>query len=920
MLSISNPLSAAQVRTYHKKEFAAREQNYWSRGAEVFSEWRGNLTKTYGLSGPVDEDAFARLSNGQHPQTGEQLVRQQAHREYVDEHGKRVKSKPRAGWDATISAPKSVSIAALVGGDERVRQAHRESVRVALTELERYTDARIGNVHLPQRTGTFVAATFEHDTARPVNGYAAPQLHTHAIIFNQTFPEQRKGRASAIESKEMFNSQEYVTAVYRSELAIRLKGLGYEVMRGRSGEPVIVGFSDEYLKAASPRRDQILEHLKAHGVSGPEAAHIAAISTRDGKQILTPEEIRDRHRQLAASFGDRPEQIVAEARLRSLNRGTRTYGQKDRLKQAQAAITYARDHRFERSSVCHERDILSAAMARAMGSVDSRDIQAAFDRGVAGGDFQRVDGRKERWTTAALLKLEKQNIELLTAGKERHCELVSAPSRDEALNQNPHLSPAQRKAALEVLTNRDQVIGFEGRAGTGKTTTLSVIRAAAEMDGIKVIGFAPTSRAAKKLAEAGMETMTLQRYLQRQSPAGTAEQRLHIIDESSLASTRQISAFLVGLNEHERVVLVGDSRQHQAVEAGRPFQQLQEAGMQTAHLIEIIRQKDPALKSVVEKLSQGEVNLAVQELDRQGRIHEIHGDEERIAAVVREYMRAPDSTLIVSPDNRSRTAINNQIHRELQAAGYVSNHDQSVSVLVQRQNMTGADRTWAAKYEVGDVVYYSRSSAKTGISRGDYTRVEAIDKDENLLTVAKSDGQKVTYDPSRQSGVSIYREEERMLAVGDCIQFTAPNRALSVANRELATVASLDSKTMRLDVEDGRAITVDLHEWRHIDHGYAMTSHSSQGQTAGRVLIYAETATVHPDLLNTRMAYVGISRGQLDAQIFTDNKQDIAAALNRDVSQESAHLGVLPTEHLALDPGQGWETDMAEEIAMGLGK
>jgi conjugative relaxase-like TrwC/TraI family protein len=113
-------------------------------------------------------------------------------RTYEGKFGKDVTSaEHRAGWDATVSAPKSVSLTALVGGDERVREAHRESVRTALRELERYTQARIGNVHAPETTGKFVAATFEHGTARPVDGYAAPQLHTHAVIFNLT--EQANG-------------------------------------------------------------------------------------------------------------------------------------------------------------------------------------------------------------------------------------------------------------------------------------------------------------------------------------------------------------------------------------------------------------------------------------------------------------------------------------------------------------------------------------------------------------------------------------------------------------------------------------------------------------------------------------------------------------------------------------------------------
>ena len=133
-------------------------------------------------------------------------MQHQVSRTYEGKDGKEVTSmEHRAGWDATFSAPKSVSLTALVGGDERVRLAHRESVRVALHELEHYTQARIGNVHLPETTGKFAVATFEHDTARPVEGYAAPQLHTHSVIFNVT--ERENGQTRSLQPRELYASQ-----------------------------------------------------------------------------------------------------------------------------------------------------------------------------------------------------------------------------------------------------------------------------------------------------------------------------------------------------------------------------------------------------------------------------------------------------------------------------------------------------------------------------------------------------------------------------------------------------------------------------------------------------------------------------------------------------------------------------------------
>src|SRR5271156_6409293 len=258
MLTISKPLSASQAQTYHVREFASQEQNYWSRDQQGHSEWQGRLAEQWGLQGVVGSEHFARLSEGQHPHTEEQLVRHQVSRTYEGKFGREVTSaEHRAGWDATFSAPKSVSLTALVGGDDRVRDAHRAAVTTALEELERYTQARIGGNNPAETSGKFIAAKFEHDTARPVNGYAAPQLHTHAVIFNVT--ARTDGATRAVQPQGLFDSQNFATAVYQAELTHRLSELGYEFERGRSGAPEIKGYTQEYLDASSPRSRQIRE-------------------------------------------------------------------------------------------------------------------------------------------------------------------------------------------------------------------------------------------------------------------------------------------------------------------------------------------------------------------------------------------------------------------------------------------------------------------------------------------------------------------------------------------------------------------------------------------------------------------------------------------------------------------------------------
>jgi conjugative relaxase-like TrwC/TraI family protein len=225
MLTISKPLSAGQARTYHQKEFTAKEQNYWSQRGEIAGEWQGRLAEKFGLAGAVTAEDFARLSQGQHAQTGEELVRQRTSYEYKDANGTTIKTmEHRTGWDATFSAPKSVSLTALVGGDDRVRQAHRDAVQTALVHLEHYTMARIGGNHPAEMTAKFAAAKFEHDTARPVDGYAAPQLHTHAVIFNIT--ERENGQYRALQPQSLFASQQFATAIYQAELTYSLRQLG----------------------------------------------------------------------------------------------------------------------------------------------------------------------------------------------------------------------------------------------------------------------------------------------------------------------------------------------------------------------------------------------------------------------------------------------------------------------------------------------------------------------------------------------------------------------------------------------------------------------------------------------------------------------------------------------------------------------
>jgi len=891
MLTVSKALSCGQAQKYHKLEFTSKSQSYYQQGDAVKGEWQGKLAASLGLKGDVAPLEFARLADGIHPQTEEQMVRHRVPMEYKNPDGTTTKAvEHRAGWDATFSAPKSVSLTALVGGDDRVRKAHRAAVSTALDELERYTQARIGGNNPAETTGKFIAAKFEHDTARPVDGYAAPQLHTHAVIFNVT--ERADGSTRALQERGFFESQQFATAVYQSSLTYQLRNLGYDIETGRSGAPEIRGYSQEYLDASSPRSQQIKDQMQKSGYSGPEAAEIAAHSTRGKKQFLTSGEVLAAHKEMATNFGDQPQQVVAAARVRAEQRDRRP----EASTRAKEAVTFARDSIFEREAVADERTILRDALRRGVGEASYRDIRAEFDRRAEDGQFRSAQGKKHSsgrsFTTPETIAAERANIRYILEGRNAVEPMMSAERAREKAGTRSFLNDSQRRVIEEVLNSADRIHGLQGLAGTGKTTTLQSIREGAEASGYKVEGFAPTSKAARQLREAGIDATTLQSFLARghnHPSADPANRHLYMLDESSLASTRQMRSFLDKLNPNDRVLAIGDIRQHQGVDAGRPFQQMQEAGMQTSRLDKIMRQKDPELLKAVQHLANNETVKGIAMLAEQGRVTEIPNGHDRIAAIAKDYAAHPENTIIVSPDNRSRQQINEAVRIELRISGTLAQDDQIFRTLSHRSDMTGADRTWAARYNVGEVLQYTTGSKTEGIDRDSFATVRSVDARANTLTVDLDTGSSATYDPRRLRGVNVFREVEREFATGDRLQFTAPNETLGVANRDLGTVVNLEEGKMsvRLDGKTQRTVAFDIADFRQFDHGYAVTSHSSQGLTAARVLAHFDTDSSRT-LINNRLAYVSISRASDDARIYTNSAETLGARLATDISKTSA--------------------------------
>jgi len=565
-----------------------------------------------------------------------------------------------------------------------------------------------------------------------------------------------------------------------------------------------------------------------------------------------------------------------------------------------------------------------------MGETTYAQVRAEFDARQSRGDFRQKEGKKHdtgrSFTTPETIAQERSNVAHVMRGQNTFEPMMTAQQATAQAGTRAFLNPAQRQVIEEVLTSRDRIHGLQGLAGTGKTTTLEAIREGAEKSGYKVEGFAPSSKAAGALREAGISANTLQSFLVRakeKTPPDPAERHLYMLDESSLASTKQMRAFLDKVKPQDRVLVIGDTGQHQGVDAGRPFEQMQDAGMRTSRLDQIMRQKDPELLKAVEHLAKKETEIGVKMLADQGRIVQIADPIERIQTIAKDYAARPDNTIIVSPDNRSRQAINQAVRAELQTTGTVAKEGQTLNALVHRSDMTGADREWAARYHAGDVLKYTTGSKAEGLQRGSYATVLSTNAKDNTVTVERADGQSVTYDPKRLKGVNAYAETTREFATGERVQFTTSDKTLGVSNRDLGTVTKIEPNqiTIRMDGKEERSVTFDPMKMRHLDHGYAVTSHSSQGLTERKVIANIDTEAARA-LINTRLGYVAFSRASDDLRIYTNDAESLGKRLATEISktaavdfrQQSHNAG---PKHFLSDLPKEWLKDCKAAITPG---
>jgi conjugative relaxase-like TrwC/TraI family protein len=891
MVSFSDgAMTIEQAGSYYRVHYSAA--GYYA-GTErgIIGHAVGRGAQALGL-GEVTAAQFNAVLRGQDPATQVALRIKASHGD-----------SERAGWDCTVSPPKSISIQALVCGDERLLQADREAALYAIREVEACALARRHGGKEWVETGNIVAFMFEHhDSRESLHGAHGPmpQLHHHFFIANMT--RLANGEWRSLDPQQIYKARRFIDAVYMAELAKRVQQLGYEIVRKPEGSFELARFSRQQIEAFSERAMDIERTKAERGITHSSAARAIVIETRKPKRDYDPAVLRAEREALARGQGIDLSYRPPFPQLKP----TAVPADHSAVTQARQALDFADRHLGARYAVIDHRDLATAALRHGVGATDLNHVRAEIKARQEAGQLIAAGHSYlhplDNYTTPRMVRLERENLQLIyermltsrpisgimvRSAVDGNID-VAGTDRVRAWAVQRNLLPDQTEAAVFTLTAPRWASAIEGLAGTAKTTLVGAIREYVEAEGWTVRGFGATTGSAKALQNAGVNAQTIAKLLASALPEKTTRE-LWVVDESSLLATVPTNELLkVALARGvERLIFVGDQKQHLAIEAGSPVRQFLADNLAVAQLTTIRRQQDPDLRRAVELAANGETSQALELLTEQKRITAIPDATARYARIAEDYLDAYEAgqrCLVVSPGNDERRALNEAIRTTLVAHGHVGKDTHEHPILINR-DLTPAQLQNPLSYHENDVLYFARGSKKFPIPKRTYLTVGAVKEDS--LTLRSSNGQELEFNPTGWKQLRVYSSETRTIAVGDRIEWREPDNAHRIANHESAVIKSLSGKQIEFSFDHGRRIKLPLEQAKHIDLGYATTSHASQGSTVERVLINIDSHR-SPDLVNQRQFYVSLSRPRQEARVYTDDADRMRRAVARKQDKELA--------------------------------
>ncbi|MDR0453342.1 MAG: relaxase domain-containing protein [Deferribacteraceae bacterium] len=850
-MSLARPISASQAKDYYYQidPISAPE------GKAENSAWYGqDLIKEFSLGSRVDAASFTMLISGQDPRDTKEIV------------PAGVNEERRAGIDLAFSAPKSVSIAALHLGNEKVIEAHKAAVTKALEFVEQnliqYRETKDGQTY-QVKADNMLAATFLHTTSRSND----PQLHTHAVIINVV--KTKDGSFKAISNEQIFKYQSLINNIYQNELAMNIQDLGYSIDNYKN-KFEIAGISEEVREIFSKRQKEIeecYEQIKDNypGLSEAEIRDIAVLQSRDDKTVgLKADKLRAIWETEAPAESIRPamdgakppsERDLLKISLEQLQETEATF---DKLKLLNTMIVQSRgEHNLEYLENVIEQAIQNKELI-AMGEHKGHQYATA----------------QLHYATPEMIRTEQRIVSIInqSVGTKRH--FMKAVNVDK--NITASVTAGQRAFIKQILTTEDFLTIIQGDAGTGKTFAVDQLRNIIETEKIntEIIGLGFTGKAAQELAQAAkINTATIASFMQSDKPL---DGKLIIVDEASMVSSKDMLSLLERASKgNNRIALIGDRKQLQAIGAGKMFSELQRENVtKTTEMEEVLRQRTDVTKALVSHIKEYQDNKdtkgikkAFELLESENLIREINSktNDKDVTKLylqekaIEEYMASSDSVILTS----SRAAKDSMNLKLRQRALTDEQRAGNVTVKV-RENLSKC--IFATEYNVGN---------KVSVNLKEYT-VKEINSRDNTLTLEyrykNSKRSKIETVNLYEKQVQAFKEFDKTFAPGEKIIFTQNDKKLGVQNGLSGTIEKIDNHgNFFVNLKDNKQVTFNINDYAHIDYGYALTLYKSQGQTCRKSILVHSPG----ESLNSEAFYVAATRATHEFTILTPDKESL---------------------------------------------
>ena len=832
--------------------------DYYSEHEKVQGYWRGELADAFGLRDKVvTSEEFSLFQRNVNPKTHGKLTQ------------KNMPGGPRF-FDFQVAAPKSVSVMSMF--DERLIEAHRESVRIAMAELERLAAVRVRNgenvrTNNYETTGKLVYAEFMHDTSRALD----PQLHTLNVVCNVT--RAGDGRYKALETLEMCRAIRYAGKVYHNEMAARCRELGYETVETRDRKSNVIWYDlacvpADVMERFSKRRQQIekaeAEFIAEHGRKPTLSENnYLSTSTRTDKMLTsTSEKVREFQ---MGQLGHREEAQLYAAAKRAKEHAP-VADVLDREKTVEQ-IRNVIGELYERESVLKLDKILAEVLNRNLGRIKLQELKETVKEIP---ELRNLGGNAANPYYAPEVVIERELSAIELVDQQRNVFDAIAPEFQAFPGDRSR--EAQAMLIHGLLNSKDRFNLFRGVAGAGKTSTLQEFCKGLRSGGVTEIRLvAPTNSATDVLKQEGFErSQTVAGFLlsKQKPPAGAYV----IIDESGLNSLREgVEILKLARKNNYRVLFVGDARQHAAVESGDFFRLLEDySQIQKFSLTDIHRQQNAEYRRGIFECAMGQHEQAFERFDKQHFIYE--GKQKYLEEAAVKYMeyteqgRYLNRAILVAPTHEECDKLTASVRAKLKEAEVLQGAGRETEVF-RSWNKPKAWLKDASNFQPGMTIGFIRNMKGVG-NAGEVTRLEAVDGKQLVL----SNGKRI-FAKGASDFIDVGEMRKIELCEGDLIQFRVNLKAKKIYNGTLARV-SADSGKVEILYSDGRPRElIDMPEnYAAFDYGWVTTSHKSQGRTAENVVVAAES-------LDRKAFYVALSRGRREMSLHCPDKEHLKRGL-----------------------------------------